>query len=139
MKKIYVGTNIAWFFVIIAGIIECFWASGLKYAQSMLGYGIVALGIILSFVLNLIACRVLEASTVYAVFVGIGTAGIVSSEILIFDEPFSLAKILLIFLLLCAVIGLKLSSKSISAQDSRIAQSMSNEIGLNDMVEGKTE
>ncbi|WP_367179003.1 multidrug efflux SMR transporter [uncultured Helicobacter sp.] len=136
-KKLYVGTNMAWFLVIIAGIIECFWASGLKYAQSMWAYNIVALGIILSFVLNLVACRVLEASTVYAVFVGIGTAGIVSSEILIFDEPFSFTKVILIFLLLCAVIGLKLSSKSIRAQDSRISQSLGSEIGLDDVAKEK--
>lgn len=46
--------------------------------------------------------------TVYAVFVGLGIAGTVFSEILFFGEPFKVGKVLLILFLLAGVIGLKL-------------------------------
>ena len=59
----------------------------------------------------IMAGRKLPVGTVYAVFVGLGTAGTVFSEILFFGEPFKVRKILLILLLLAGVIGLKLVTK----------------------------
>ena len=44
--------------------------------------------------------------TVYAVFVGLGTAGTTLSGIVIFEESVSVAKLLLISLLLVGVIGI---------------------------------
>ena len=65
------------------------------------------IAIIASNYLMITAAQVLPAGTVYAIFVGLGTAGTVMAEILFFGEPFKLAKILLI-ILLAGVIGLKL-------------------------------
>ena len=48
----------------------------------------------------IMAGKRLPVGTVYAVFVGLGTAGTVFSEIVFFNEPFKLAKVLLILLLL---------------------------------------
>lgn len=59
----------------------------------------------------IMAGKKLPVGTVYAVFVGLGTAGTVFSEILLFDEPFKLEKIVLILVLLAGVIGLKLVTK----------------------------
>ena len=65
------------------------------------------------------AGQVLPAGTVYAIFVGLGTAGTVISEILFFEEPFKWEKILLILLLLIGVMGLKLvTDKSEEGADS---------------------
>lgn len=61
-----------------------------------------------SFYLLILAGRNLPIGTVYAVFVGIGTAGTVLLDFIIFGEPFSLAKVLLIGLMLVGIIGLKL-------------------------------
>jgi paired small multidrug resistance pump len=58
-----------------------------------------------------LAGRKLPVGTVYAVFVGLGTAGTVLSEIIFFGEPFKVEKIILILLLLAGVIGLKLVTK----------------------------
>ena len=69
--------------------------------------GVIAL-IILSFYVLIIASDKLPVTTVYAVFTGIGTAGTVIVETLIFNEPFSLSKFAFITLLLIGVIGLKL-------------------------------
>ncbi len=52
----------------------------------------------------------LPAGTSYAVFVGLGTAGTVSMEMLVFGGEFHLGKILLIVLLLVGVIGLKITT-----------------------------
>lgn len=59
----------------------------------------------------IMAGRKLPVGTVYAVFVGLGTAGTVLSEIIIFNEAFSGAKLLLVGILLAGVIGLKLVTK----------------------------
>lgn len=99
-----------WLLVFLAGLIEIGWAMGLKYAHSMpLWIGIAAL-IVLSFFILIIATNKLPVSTVYAVFTGIGTAGTVIVETLLFDEPFSMTKISFIVLLLVGVIGLKMLS-----------------------------
>lgn len=100
-----------WALVIIGGIVEIFWVSGLKHANSILTYLLTALGILISFYCMIKACKMIEVSVAYAVFVGIGTAGVVISEMLIFGSEVNLIRVGLIFLLLVGVIGLKLTSK----------------------------
>lgn len=109
--------NTAWALVVIGGVVECFWVSGLKYADSVGLYLLTGLGIVFSFCAMIIACRKIEVSVAYAVFVGLGTAGVVLSEILVFGESFSILKISLIALLVVCVIGLKMISKEEQAQD----------------------
>lgn len=99
--------NKEWLKVVIASIFEVIWVIGLKHAGSALEWGITVIGIIVSFYLMIMAGKYLPVGTVYAVFVGLGTAGTVLSEILLFDEPIELAKVLLIALLIIGVIGLK--------------------------------
>lgn len=50
------------------------------------------------------------------VFVGLGTAGTVFSDIVFFGEPFKIAKVILILVLLGGVIGLKLVTKDIDKE-----------------------
>ena len=50
--------------------------------------------------------------TLYAVFTGIGTAGTVLAEMLVFGEPFNILKLLFIATLLCGVVGLKVLSST---------------------------
>ncbi|MGF2616386.1 multidrug efflux SMR transporter [Rossellomorea vietnamensis] len=100
--------NRSWFLVIIAGIIEVLWAIGLKHSDDFLSWSATILLIYFSFVVLIKATQKLPVATAYAVFTGIGTAGTVVVEILIFGEPFSGTKLFFIFLLLSGVIGLKL-------------------------------
>jgi paired small multidrug resistance pump len=100
--------NRNWTLVIIAGIIEILWAMGLKYANNWLSWVGVFILIYLSFVVLLKALEKVPVATAYAVFTGIGTAGTVLVEMIIFGEPFSWTKIFFILLLLVGVIGLKL-------------------------------
>lgn len=100
--------NINWIKVIIAAVFEVFWVIGLKHADSFWDWTGTLLAIYISFYLMIMAGRNLPVGTVYAVFVGLGTAGTVLSEILLFGEPFKIEKILLILILLGGVIGLTL-------------------------------
>jgi paired small multidrug resistance pump len=104
------GTDMSrnWTLVIIAGIIEILWAMGLKYASNWLTWLGVFILIYLSFVVLLKALEKVPVATAYAVFTGIGTAGTVLVEMIVFGEPFSWKKVFFILLLLVGVIGLKL-------------------------------
>ncbi|MBK1971577.1 DMT family transporter [Campylobacter sp. TTU_617] len=110
MKK-QISLNLAWSLVILGGIIECFWVSGLKYANTLPLYILTGVGICISFACAVIAMKKIEVSIAYSVFVGIGTAGVVLVEMFYFKENFSLFKIILILTLLSGVIGLKFISK----------------------------
>ncbi|MFJ7467477.1 DMT family transporter [Peribacillus frigoritolerans] len=97
-----------WIKVFIAAFFEVFWVIGLKHADDFWSWAGTVISIIISFYLMIMAGRKLPVGTVYAVFVGMGTAGTVFSEIIFFGESFKLSKTLLILLLLSGVIGLKL-------------------------------
>lgn len=103
--------NKDWVKVIIAAFFEVFWVIGLKHADNIWAWTGTIIAIIISFYLMIMAGRKLPVGTVYAVFVGLGTAGTVFSEILFFGEPFKVEKVLLILILLAGVIGLKLVTK----------------------------
>jgi paired small multidrug resistance pump len=103
--------NKHWVNVFVAAFFEVFWVIGLKHADDFWTWSGTVISIIISFYGLIMAGRKLPVGTVYAVFVGLGTAGTVISEIIFFGEPFKISKILLILLLLTGVIGLKLVTK----------------------------
>jgi paired small multidrug resistance pump len=103
--------NKTWLSVVIAAVFEVGWVIGLKHADSGLEWVGTAIAIFVSFYLMIKATRTLPVGTVYAVFVGLGTAGTVIAEILLFDAEVQALKMVLIALLLLGVIGLKLLSK----------------------------
>lgn len=108
--------NKEWLKVFIAAFFEVFWVIGLKHADSPLDWIGTIICIVISFYVLIMAGRKLPVGTVYAVFVGLGTAGTVFAEILFFGEPFKLVKLLLILLLLIGVIGLKLVTNEKEAE-----------------------
>lgn len=103
--------NKEWMKVFIAAFFEVFWVIGLKHADDMWAWIGTAVAIAVSFYLMIMAGEKLPVGTVYAVFVGLGTAGTVIADILFFGQDFNIAKIGLIALLLLGVIGLKLVTK----------------------------
>ncbi|WP_031516884.1 DMT family transporter [Desulfofalx alkaliphila] len=103
--------NANWIKVFFAAFFEVLWVIGLKHANDFWTWTGTVISIIISFYVLIMAGRKLPVGTVYAVFVGLGTAGTVISEILFFGEPFKLSKVLLILLLLAGVIGLKVVTK----------------------------
>ncbi len=106
-----------WLLVIIAAIFEVMWVVGLKHATTGVELGMTALAIIISFGGLILSGKHLPTSTVYAIFVGLGTAGTVITETIWFDVPLSWEKVGLIALLLVGVIGLKLITSSEDGQN----------------------
>ena len=100
--------NTDWAKLFIAAFFEVFCVIGLKHADDFWTWTGTIISIIISFYLMITAGRKLPVGTVYAVFVGLGTAGTVFSDILFFGEPFKVAKVVLIGILLAGVVGLKL-------------------------------
>lgn len=100
--------NRHWLFVILGGVVEVLWVSGLKHSSNIWEWILTAIAIAISFFLIIDASKHLPVGTVYAVFTGLGTAGTVVTEMLVFGEPFSWVKTLLILVLLAGVVGLKL-------------------------------
>lgn len=98
----------SWLKVILASLLEVFWVIGLAHAEEAWEWAGTIIAIVICNYLLIKATSTLPTGTVYAVFVGLGTAGAVLSEILFFGEPFNIIKIGLIVLLLVGVIGLKL-------------------------------
>jgi len=109
-----------WVFVILAGLIEILWAIGLKHASNWLSWAGIALLICISFILLIKATKILPVATVYAIFTGIGTAGTVVVEMLIFGEAFSWTKVIFILLLLSGVVGLKLVTTESSKKEGAV-------------------
>ncbi|HEY2494619.1 MAG TPA: multidrug efflux SMR transporter [Paenibacillus sp.] len=112
--------NRHWLYVFIGGIVEVFWVSGLKHADTILEWILTVITIALSFGLIIAASKRLPIGTVYAVFTGLGTGGTVLAEMLLFGEPFRLSKVLLIALLLVGVIGLKMVTDNNEQQEVTI-------------------
>jgi len=100
--------NAQWIKVIVAAVFEVLWVVGLKHADQFWEWAGTVISIFISFYVLIMAGRKLPVGSVYAVFVGLGTAGTVISDIVFFDEPVKPAAIALIFLLLIGVVGLKL-------------------------------
>ena len=110
--------NKGWMYVLLGGLFEVGWVSGLKHSSNIWEWLLTLIGISISFWLMINASKLLPIGSVYAVFTGLGTAGTVVAETLLFGEPFSLAKTLLILLLLGGVVGLKLVTDSHGEDDT---------------------
>lgn len=103
----------AWFILVFAGVLEIGWAIGLKYTQGFTKlwpsvFTIAA--IVASMYLLGVAARTLPIGTAYAVWVGIGAAGTAVLGVLLLGEPLPPARAACLILLVCAIVGLKLTS-----------------------------
>jgi quaternary ammonium compound-resistance protein SugE len=104
----------AWVYLVVAGLLECGWAIGMKQSQgwTRLWPSVwTILTMILSFWLLSRAMNLLPAGTAYAVWTGIGAAGTALLGILILKEPAGAARLACIGLIVAGVIGLKVVSR----------------------------
>jgi quaternary ammonium compound-resistance protein SugE len=103
----------AWFILVIAGVIESAWAIGLKYTDGFtkpVPSILTSIGIVVSLVLLSVAARTLPIGTAYAVWVGIGAAGAIVLGIALFGEAVSPLRFAFLVLLLIAIVGLKVTA-----------------------------
>ena len=62
---------------------------------------------LVSFWLLSVAMKIVPVGTAYAVWTGIGAAGVAVAGILLFNEPRDLARVFCIFLIIAGVAGLR--------------------------------
>ncbi|MFC3748298.1 DMT family transporter [Paenibacillus sp. GCM10012306] len=103
--------NLDWAKVVVAACFEVIWVIGLKHASAPWEWLVTIIAIVISFYGMISASQKLPVGTVYAVFVGLGTAGTIMAEMIWFGEPFKLLKLVLVLILLAGVVGLKLVTK----------------------------
>jgi quaternary ammonium compound-resistance protein SugE len=100
----------AWFYLIIAGLLEIGWAVGLKMSQgfSRLWPSVITIVLmILSFVLLGRAVRTIPIGTAYAAWTGIGAVGTAIVGMVAFSESREVTRIVCIVLIVAGVVGLK--------------------------------
>ena len=103
----------AWIHLIIAGLLEIFWAISLKYTDgfSKLWPSVLTIcGMIASFYFLAQALKTIPVGTGYAIWTGIGAAGTAILGIILFSELASLPRLLCIGVIITGIIGLKLTS-----------------------------
>lgn len=103
----------SWGILILAGIFEIFWATGLKYSEGftkLMPSIVTIVTMSISFYLLSLSLKSLPLGTAYAVWVGIGTIGTVIAGIFLFNESINLIRLVSIILILLGIIGLKITT-----------------------------
>jgi quaternary ammonium compound-resistance protein SugE len=105
----------AWICLVLAGLLEIVWATGLKYTDGftrVLPSAITVAAMIASVYFLALAVRSIPIGTGYAVWTGIGAVGVAILGMVLFDEPRTLLRIGSILLIVAGIAGLKLVTPS---------------------------
>jgi quaternary ammonium compound-resistance protein SugE len=106
---------LAWFLLVLAGLLEVVWSLGLKYTHGftrLVPSLITGTAMVGSMVLLARATRTLPIGTAYAVWVGIGALGAALGGVVLFHEAMPPLRALFIALLVASIVGLKLTSSA---------------------------
>lgn len=103
-----------WLLLMIAGVFEVVWATGLKYTEGFTRLW-PSLGTLCAMAISMIllaqALRTIPVGTGYAVWTGIGAAGTAIMGIVLFGESRQALRLLCIGLIVAGILGLKFSSE----------------------------
>lgn len=101
-----------WVTLLVAGLLEVLWASGLKSVS--LQRPLTSLGVLValaaSMVLLWVATQRLPIGTAYAIWTGIGAVGAALVGIVVYGEPATAVRAVCILLIVAGIVGLKLFS-----------------------------
>ena len=103
----------AWFYLIVAGLLEVVWSTCLKYSVGFTvpKYTVLTiLGMVASFLCLAQATKVLPLGTSYAIWTGIGAVGALIAGVVLFREALTLPRLFFAGLLLIGIVGLKVTS-----------------------------
>lgn len=101
----------SWILLLIAGVLEIFWAVEMKYSNGftvILPTILTIVGYIASAVFLSLAIRKLPLGTAYAAWTGIGIIGTSVLGVFLFKERLTLPQIVCIFLIVAGIMGLRL-------------------------------
>lgn len=103
-----------WLFLIIAGVFEIIWATGLKYTEGFTRLW-ASMGTLVAMAVSMVllaqALKTIPVGTGYAIWTGIGAAGTAVMGILLFGESRHALRLLCIGLIIAGIVGLKFSSE----------------------------
>lgn len=102
----------SWFVLILSGVLEAVWATALGRSEGFTRAAptaVFGVALVLSMGGLALAMRDLPIGTAYAVWVGIGAVGTVGWAMATGQEPASLARVLLVGMIVAGVVGLKLT------------------------------
>lgn len=108
----------AWTYLILAGLLECAWAIGLKYADGFTRAGpsvFTVITALASFFMLSLAMRSIPVGTAYAIWTGIGAVGVAILGIVLFGESRELLRLACIFLIVIGIAGLRVFSGDAAA------------------------
>ena len=103
----------AWFYLVLAGLLEIVWAVAMKQSAGFtrpLPTAVMVVGMVASFWLLAVAMRTLPLGTSYTVWVGIGAVGAFLLGIVLFGEPATPARVTAAALILAGIITMKLAA-----------------------------
>ena len=102
----------SWIILFFAGLFEVGWAVGLKYTDGFskpLPTALTVAAMLVSLGLLGLAMKELPVGTAYAIWTGVGAVGTVIAGVILFGESMALVRLLSVALIVCGLIGLKLS------------------------------
>jgi quaternary ammonium compound-resistance protein SugE len=103
----------SWIILFFAGLFEIGWAVGLKYTEGFsrpLPTALTVAAMLISLGLLGLAMKELPLGTAYAIWTGVGAIGTVIAGIILFGESMALFRLASVALILCGLVGLKLST-----------------------------
>ena len=102
-----------WVYLVIAGLLEVFWSTCLKFSEgfTVMKFTVLTIiGMVFSFLFLSQATKQLPLGTSYAIWTEIGALGAVIVGIVLFKESVTAPRMLFVALLLIGIIGLKATS-----------------------------
>ena len=102
-----------WLYLIVGGLFEIGFTTSLRFVDGFRNVPWTAAflaSVAISMGLLELAARSIPMGTAYAVWGGIGALGTVVDGILLFDEPATLVRALLILVIVAAIAGLRLTA-----------------------------
>lgn len=103
----------SWIILLFAGLFEVGWAVGLKYTDGFskpLPTALTIAAMAVSLGLLGLAMKELPLGTAYAIWTGVGAVGTVIAGIILFGESMALFRLASVALIICGLIGLKIST-----------------------------
>ena len=103
----------SWIILLFAGLFEVGWAVGLKYTDGFsrpLPTALTILAMAISLGLLGLAMKELPLGTAYAIWTGVGAIGTVIAGIILFGESMALVRLASVALIICGLVGLKVSA-----------------------------
>ncbi|MCS3515112.1 MULTISPECIES: quaternary ammonium compound efflux SMR transporter SugE [Pseudomonas] len=103
----------SWIILFFAGLFEVGWAVGLKYTDGFsrpLPTVLTVAAMAISLGLLGLAMKELPLGTAYAIWTGVGAVGTVIAGIILFGESMALFRLASVALIICGLIGLKISA-----------------------------